>query len=61
MKKLKELIGNIKVIKTVGNIDTAVVGITDNSILVKPNFLFFAIKPFEAGGIPVSVDPKELR
>ena len=44
MKKLKELIGNIKVIKTVGNIDTAVVGITDNSILVKPNFLFFAIK-----------------
>ena len=50
MKKLKELIGNIKVIKTVGNIDTAVVGITDNSRLVKPNFLFFAIKGISLDG-----------
>jgi len=50
VKKLKELIGNIKVIKTVGNIDTAVVGITDNSRLVKPNFLFFAIKGVSLDG-----------
>mgnify|MGYP000441033288 CR=1 FL=1 len=44
MKQLTEIINEIKIKETVGDINTSVEGITDNSGLVKPNFLFFAIK-----------------
>ena len=44
MKQLKEIINEVKIKETVGDINTSVEGITDNSRLVKPNFLFFAIK-----------------
>ena len=44
MKQLREIIKEIKIKETVGDINTSVEGITDNSRLVKPNFLFFAIK-----------------
>ena len=44
MKQLKEIIKEVKIKETVGDINTSVEGITDNSRLVKPNFLFFAIK-----------------
>ena len=44
MKQLSEIINEVKIKETVGDINTSVEGITDNSGLVKPNFLFFAIK-----------------
>ena len=44
MKQLTEIINEVKIKETVGDINTSVEGITDNSGLVKPNFLFFAIK-----------------
>jgi len=44
VKQLTEIINEIKIKETVGDINTSVEGITDNSGLVKPNFLFFAIK-----------------
>jgi len=44
VKQLREIIKEIKIKETVGDINTSVEGITDNSGLVKPNFLFFAIK-----------------
>ena len=44
MKQLSEIINEVKIKEKVGDINTSVEGITDNSGLVKPNFLFFAIK-----------------
>jgi UDP-N-acetylmuramoyl-L-alanyl-D-glutamate--2,6-diaminopimelate ligase len=44
VKQLSEIINEVKIKETVGDINTSVEGITDNSGLVKPNFLFFAIK-----------------
>jgi len=44
VKQLTEIINEVKIKETVGDINTSVEGITDNSGLVKPNFLFFAIK-----------------
>ena len=44
MKQLSEIINEVKIKETVGDINTSVEGITDNSGLVKHNFLFFAIK-----------------
>ena len=50
MKKLKEIINNVNIIKTVGDINITVEGITDNSELVKHNYLFFAIKGISLDG-----------
>mgnify|MGYP001170404379 FL=1 len=50
MRKLKEIISNIKIIKTVGDTNTTVEGITDNSKLVKRNYLFFAVKGISLDG-----------
>ena len=50
MKKLKEIISDVKIIKIVGDINTTVEGITDNSKLVKHNYLFFAIKGISLDG-----------
>ena len=50
MKKLKEIINDVNIIKTVGDINITVEGITDNSKLVKHNYLFFAIKGISLDG-----------
>ena len=50
MKKLKEIINDVNIIKTVGDINITVEGITDNSKLVKNNYLFFAIKGLSLDG-----------
>ncbi len=44
MKKLKELLNDVKIISSKGNLDIIVNNITDNSNDVNNNFLFFAIK-----------------
>ena len=50
MKQLKDIINGLKIKKTIGDINISVEGITDNSRLVKNNFLFFAIKGWSQDG-----------